>query len=167
MNSSLTPVAERLQALENLDREALAQRFEHVFGIPAPARSRQTFLKLALGWQLQMQAKAASQGQRPPTPIQSLRQIGRLLSASGQTQNVSPDARLIREWQGVTHEVEVLASGSGYRYQTQTFKSLSAVAKAITGTPWSGPVFFGLKGKVGARSGTGSIVRPRNEEASA
>ncbi|MBF0311710.1 MAG: DUF2924 domain-containing protein [Magnetococcales bacterium] len=58
----------------------------------------------------------------------------------------SPGARLIREWQGVEHVVSVL--DQGYEYQGRKFKSLSAVAKAITGTHWSGPLFFGLR-KVG------------------
>jgi hypothetical protein len=56
---------------------------------------------------------------------------------------LKPGTRLLREWQGVTHEVRVL--DSGFDYAGQTYKSLSAVARAITGTPWSGPMFFGIK----------------------
>lgn len=52
-------------------------------------------------------------------------------------------ARLIREWNGKTHIVE--RTINGYQWDGQTFKSLSAVASAITGTRWSGPRFFGLK----------------------
>ncbi len=51
--------------------------------------------------------------------------------------------RLIREWKGVDHCVTVLADG--FEYMGQPYKSLSAVAKKITGTHWSGPAFFGLK----------------------
>ena len=54
-----------------------------------------------------------------------------------------PGTRLLREWQGTTHEVRVL--DAGFDYAGQTYKSLSAVARAITGTPWSGPLFFGIK----------------------
>jgi len=57
--------------------------------------------------------------------------------------------RLIREWQGVEHTVTVLADG--YEYQGRPYKSLSAVARAITGTRWSGPVFFGLRRSGGER----------------
>ncbi len=55
----------------------------------------------------------------------------------------APGARLIREWQGVEHVVTVL--DAGFEYQGRPYKSLSGVAKAITGTHWSGPLFFGLK----------------------
>ena len=55
----------------------------------------------------------------------------------------APGARLIREWQGVEHVVAVL--DSGFEYQGCKYKSLSAVAKAITGVHWSGPLFFGLR----------------------
>ena len=55
----------------------------------------------------------------------------------------APGARLIREWQGVEYVVTVL--DDGFEHQGRKFKSLSAVAKAITGTHWSGPLFFGLR----------------------
>ena len=50
---------------------------------------------------------------------------------------------MIREWQGTEHAVTVLENG--FEYQGRPFKSLSAVANAITGTRWSGPLFFGMK----------------------
>ncbi|MBT5230796.1 MAG: DUF2924 domain-containing protein [Methylococcales bacterium] len=53
--------------------------------------------------------------------------------------------QLIREYQGVEHYVTVIKEG--FQYQGQIFKSLSPIAKQITGTKWSGPLFFGLKGK--------------------
>ena len=51
--------------------------------------------------------------------------------------------RLIREWQGVEHTVTVLHDG--YEWQGRPYRSLSAAARAITGTRWNGLVFFGLK----------------------
>jgi hypothetical protein len=51
--------------------------------------------------------------------------------------------RLIREWQGVEHAVTVL--DDGYEYQGRPYRSLSAIARAITGTRWNGPVFFGVR----------------------
>jgi hypothetical protein len=51
--------------------------------------------------------------------------------------------KLIREWQGVMQEVTALADG--FEWQGRRFKSLSAVARAITGTRWNGPLFFGLR----------------------
>ena len=54
-----------------------------------------------------------------------------------------PGTRLIREWQGRTHEVTVLEQG--FQWNGETYRSLSAIARAITGTRWNGHVFFGLK----------------------
>jgi hypothetical protein len=55
--------------------------------------------------------------------------------------------RLIREWQGVEHTVTVL--NDGYEWQGRPYRSLSAIARAITGTRWNGWIFFGLKNRRG------------------
>jgi hypothetical protein len=52
--------------------------------------------------------------------------------------------QLIREWRGVEQKVTVLADG--FEWEGRRYKSLSAVARAITGTRWNGPMFFGLRG---------------------
>ena len=52
--------------------------------------------------------------------------------------------RLVREFDGVRHEVTV--TREGFEWQGKAFRSLSAVARAITGTNWNGPKFFGLRG---------------------
>lgn len=51
--------------------------------------------------------------------------------------------RLVREWQGVEHTATVI--DDGFEYQGRKYKSLSAIARAITGTRWNGPLFFGLR----------------------
>ncbi len=56
---------------------------------------------------------------------------------------LKPGTRLIREWQGRTYEVVVL--DDGLSWQGTQYRSLSAIARKITGTAWSGPLFFGLK----------------------
>src|SRR5262249_47689615 len=56
-----------------------------------------------------------------------------------------PGTRLIREWQGSRHEVTVVADG--YEYGGKRYRSLSAIAHAITGTQWNGPAFFGLRNR--------------------
>ncbi len=52
--------------------------------------------------------------------------------------------KLVREFQGIKHEV--IVSDGGFIYQCQNYKSLSAIARKITGTRWNGPLFFGLRG---------------------
>ena len=61
--------------------------------------------------------------------------------------------RLIREWQGVEHTATVL--DDGFEYQGRRYKSLSAIARAITGTRWSGPLFWGLRNHRGRVPGGG------------
>ena len=60
---------------------------------------------------------------------------------------------LMREWQGVTHEVIVLEQG--VRYQQKHYRSLSEVARLITGCRWSGPRFFGLHKKAAGENQNG------------
>ena len=71
----------------------------------------------------------------------------RLLSRKGPVQaeglNLGIGARLTRQWQGRTHEVIVEADG--FRWEGQSYKSLSAAATAIAGSRWNGPRFFGLR----------------------
>jgi hypothetical protein len=75
------------------------------------------------------------------------------LISSAVTAGIKPGTKLIREWRGKVHEIEVLTNGfswSGRRYRT-----LSEIARAITGTRWSGPRFFGLETAKPA-----SVVKP-------
>ena len=60
-----------------------------------------------------------------------------------QARKLSAGASLLREWNAETHEVRVLEKG--FEYRGQRYRSLSAIAREITGTRWSGPAFFGLK----------------------
>jgi hypothetical protein len=53
--------------------------------------------------------------------------------------------RIVREWKGKVHEVTI--TDGGFEYEGETFRSLSPIACRITGTHWSGPAFFGTKGK--------------------
>ena len=62
--------------------------------------------------------------------------------------SLSAGAQLVREWNGRTYRVEV--TDQGFRMDGKTYPSLSAIARRITGTSWSGPRFFGLRAKRGA-----------------
>ena len=67
------------------------------------------------------------------------------------TTNLRPGTRLVRNWNGETYSV--LVTVDGYRFNDQIYTSLSSIAQAITGTKWSGPRFFGLKGAGPAKGG--------------
>ena len=83
-----------------------------------------------------------------PGQQRQLRQFARQLKENREGRirarpELKPGTRLVREWQGRTYEVLVL--DGGFSWQGTSYRSLSAVARKITGTPWSGPLFFGLK----------------------
>src|SRR5258708_6793427 len=86
-------------------------------------------------------------GLRPERQRQ-LRQFAQQLNASQEVRirprpELKPGNRLVREWQGRTYDVLVL--DDGFSWQGTHHRSLSAIARKITGTAWSGPLFFGLK----------------------
>ena len=72
------------------------------------------------------------------------------LRARPRDTNFAPGTVLLREWGDREHKVAVTADGL-FEYEGSTFRSLTAVARQITGTHWSGPLFFGLTGKAGAQ----------------
>jgi hypothetical protein len=98
-----------------------------------------------------------------------IRQIGLELQQTGRLwirPQVKPGTRLMREWRGRSHEVLVL--DDGFSWQGTHHRSLSAIARKITGTAWSGPLFFGLRSN---RSATHSpsqvsvpVTRPMEED---
>jgi hypothetical protein len=88
------------------------------------------------------------QGGLRPGLQHQLRQIAQELKHAGVTRirlrpQLKAGTRLIREWQGRTYQVLVLEDG--FSWQGMHYRSLSAIARQITGTAWSGPLFFGLK----------------------
>jgi len=64
------------------------------------------------------------------------------MQPSAERRRLVPGARLLRDWNGRTHAVDV--TQDGYLYDGITYRSLSAIARRITGAHWSGPRFFGL-----------------------
>jgi hypothetical protein len=86
--------------------------------------------------------------------------------ATGETRlrarpELKPGTRLVREWQGRTYEVLVL--DDGFSWQDTHYRSLSALARKITGTPWSGPLFFGLKPSRSATRRSSQLSGPIGE----
>jgi len=138
-NASIDQVHDTLSALAALDRGALAEQWSVVFGCPAPRNCQATLLRCALAWHSQMtnQAKAGSNG-----IDRMLRKLQRS-AATAPIDSLAPGTRLLREWQGQTHHVTVL--DHGFEYVGKSYRSLTAITRLITGTPWSGPQFFGLR----------------------
>ena len=133
----MSDVAAALAELASMDRVALGQRWEAAFGNRAPIGSQATLLRHALAWHVQMQALGKARVRKSRKTVQALTK-----TAAGAV-TLSPGTRLLREWQGRTHHVTVVANG--FEFDGKVWRSLSAIARSITGTSWSGPAFFGVK----------------------
>ena len=145
-------VEARLAELARLDAPALRRLWQEHYGCPAPKRTRADFLRRAIAYRIQEKAYG---GLRAAT-VRRLKRLGEELAASGRitttsTSRIQPGARLMREWNGETHVVDV--AEDGYRWRGRTYRSLSVIARQITGARWSGPRFFGLNGKARTSDG--------------
>jgi hypothetical protein len=134
-------VAVELARLETLSSDGLRREWLGLVGTPAPKISPK-MLRLALAWEIQARAV----GGLPRGLTQALDQLGRRQT---RTQAAAAGMRLVREWAGQVHVVTVEEDGV-IRWDQREWRSLSEVARAITGTRWSGPAFFGLKKPVAA-----------------
>ena len=137
-------LADELAELRGLDATTLRQRWRVLYRTEAPVRIGHALLLQAVAYRLQERVlgglksstrrlleRAAEDkvDRRPPTEAPATR--------------VAPGSVLIREWHGVSHRVTVL--GDGVLLRGARYRSLSEVARKITGTRWSGPRFFGLR----------------------
>lgn len=125
-----------LQDIADKSRAELQDRWAKLTGRPVPKLSV-AMLRLALGYELQARAKGGLS-----------RAARQQLDGSGDARRraipLAPGLRLVREWQGTVHVVTV-DDTAAIHWNGQRWKSLSEVARTITGTRWSGPAFFGLK----------------------
>lgn len=125
--------------LQKIPRPDIVDQYERLLHVPPPKGMSTPLLCRILAYE----AQAARNGGL------SLRTRNKLLSIAND-QTVPPaspslrsGSRLVREWNGVSHVVDVVKGG--FRYRNKTYRSLSAIAREITGARWSGPRFFGLK----------------------
>jgi hypothetical protein len=135
----------RLAALKTAATPALKQQWRDLFGAEPPPYNRR-FLESRLAYRIQ---ELAYGGLKPET-LARLEALGEQLDGGkisvrrlrGDDKPIA-GTQLIREYQGVEYLVTV--TRAGYEYQGRPYQSLSAIARAITGTRWNGRVFFGLR----------------------
>ena len=144
-----------IATLQSLDVEQLRARWRTLYQTEAPTRFSRDLLMRAVTYRLQeralgglkpatrrlLQRVAAAAHARRPLKLKPLRRL-------------EAGAVLIREWGGVKYKVVVLENG--FNFRSQRYGSLSAVARQITGSHWSGPLFFGLKTRPKAEAGDGA-----------
>ena len=139
------PIPARLAALKTMPTPALKAMWRDLFEGEAPAYNRR-FLESRLAYRIQ----ELEFGGLAPATVARLEALGEDLDGGkAEVRRRRADdrpivgTRLIREYQGVEHCATVLADG--FEYRGQPYKSLSAIARAITGTRWNGWVFFGIR----------------------
>jgi len=124
-----------MQEIKSVDttKSILEKQWQKAFGLPAPSGCHPSFLEKAISWQQQARKSGGL----------TASEKRQLVSGRKSNANTQVGTRLVRVWQDKTHQVTILADG--FLYNDRHWKSLSSIAREITGTPWSGPVFFGLK----------------------
>ncbi len=140
-------LSEEVAGLPALSPERLKERWRTLYGVEPPPRISKDLLRRAIAYRLQ---ETALGGLKPATRrlLQRVAEDGRPRRATSATpaRRLGPGAVLIREWQGTSHQVTVLEDGVLFRGKRH--RSLSEVARKITGNRWSGPLFFGLKAPI-------------------
>jgi hypothetical protein len=149
--------------LPNLSLLELRNRWKTLFGHPAPKSLRRNFLARAVAYQMQVEAFGGLSvaTKRRLREIANAARNGETNALLG-TSRIKPGTQMIRQWQNTTHTVTALAEG--FEWDGRTYKSLSAVANAITGTNWNGFAFFGIKR---APSGNKNASGPRRTKVDA
>jgi hypothetical protein len=152
-------VEKEVAPLGDLDLYVLRDRWRELYGRPPPKSLRRDFLARACAHQIRVNAFG---GLSPATKrrlqaIAEAARTGNVDTAMGALR-IKPGTRLLRLWQDKTHTVTALAEG--FEWKGSRYGSLSAVAKAITGTNWNGYAFFGLK-RPPARNKNGAGPRRR------
>jgi len=153
---SLDRIREALTRLPTCNRAELTAEWLRLYRTKPPAQIGRNLLMAAVAYRLQEQILGGLQ----PELRRQLRAIAGRARHGGEpalaAPRLKPGTKLLRDWQGHTHQVLVGENGFVWR-QTQ-YGSLSQIARAITGTRWSGPVFFGLKSRTTSARATPSLA---------
>jgi Protein of unknown function (DUF2924) len=137
-------LAQDLSNLRTRGDDELKECWRNLYGTEPPGKIHRSLLIQAVAYRMQENALGALK----PSVRRYLLRIARNATDGQQAPdypslNPKPGTVLVRDWGGATHQVRVLESG--FLFRGKRYKSLSEVARAITGSRWSGPLFFGLK----------------------
>jgi hypothetical protein len=136
-------VVERLSVITELSRADLIEGWEATYGGRPPKGISRRLLEFSAAYIIQVKAYGGLKlsARRQLERVEGKKSVATLKKASSGSK-LSVGARLVREWHGRTHTLDVI--DSGLRYDGRDYKSLSQIAREITGARWSGPRFFGL-----------------------
>jgi hypothetical protein len=139
-----TACREALSRLPELDLGELRQQWRALYKADASPHLSRELLVRAVAYRMQEVALRGLRSERQ----RQLRHVAQQLNQTAEIRRharleLKSGTRLVREWRGETYEVLVL--DDGFSWQGTSYRSLSALARKITGTAWSGPLFFELK----------------------
>lgn len=141
---SVTPLKHLTVAeVELMSRSDLLSLWTQIYSVTTPKQLSQTNMRRMLTFEIQ----SLQNGGLPKGFIERLKRAAEG-KARSKSNALKPGGRLLREWNGTTHVVDI--TKDGYIWQGAPYKSLSAIARTITGAHWSGPRFFGTQGKCNA-----------------
>lgn len=132
--------------LEAMDTRSLRVSWEGEVGRPPPSHASDDYMRSVLAYRIQ-------EKESPKLSAATRRRLEKIVVGldgnpdyrPAPTARMRSGTKLLRQWYGATHEVSVL--DDGFEYRGMHYRSLSAIARTITGARWSGPRFFGLKGR--------------------
>ena len=151
-----------IAALPGLGLSELRERWRKVYGRPAPKFFRRSLLIRGLAYQMRVEVF----GGLSEATKRRLREIYEAVRGGNEDAivagpRVKAGTRLIRQWKDKTHGVTVLEDG--FEWQGRRYGSLSAIAKAITGTNWNGYAFFGVNRGRGSNKNAAGPRRKRDD----
>jgi DUF2924 family protein len=155
LSKSPETISRKLASLESSPIKVLKQQWLALYGTEPPHRVSRELLTRAVAYWIQEQAR----GGLKPSTRRLLVRLGND-ARSGQPLKLEPATAasagtvLVRDWHGTAHEARVLDQGA--LYKRKRYRSLTEVAKLITGAHWNGPRFFGLRSKRGQEASHGS-----------
>ena len=134
-------LAARVRSLPDSPRDELAAEWRRLWGSAPPHRASRAFLVRAIAYGLQVEVYGGLDAETRRLLEKASRTNAK--TARARPTRLGKGSKLFREWHGEVHEVLVL--DKGFSWRGETYRSLSAIARAITGTRWNGWAFFGLK----------------------
>ena len=134
---------DQLEELRNCSSSVLREQWRSVFRTVTPDLAPD-LMRRAIAWRLQERFH----GGLAPSVMKAITALQMRMARDGGTGAIAaptlkPGTRLVREWHGKTYNV--LVCDAGYEHDGRRYRSLSQIAREITGAAWSGPRFFGLK----------------------
>lgn len=137
-------VSNRLKSLSGMTKPALCKLWREVLKASPPRGVRRELMGRILTYKIQEQAFGALNA----ATSRRLRQLARVFEADSKaavsnSRTIKSGTRIIRQWKGKTYQVTV--GDLDYEFDGKRYASLSEIARLITGTRWSGPLFFGLR----------------------